>query len=210
MAPPAVLLLALALLGACSRGPSRDEALAAIRAAQPGVEGATVTGRVWQDGPPWFSCAEVSAKIRSGVDSAVVRGQLGNWRDLAGAGWMTLRDTAAGAVVDPGWCALRPTAAGAPAVARWAPTPGPEFPTGQARRGWTMPVGSRAIAVDRAPERAGDDAAVAEYLVVIRPNDDGRAVGAARDTTRYLADLRRVGGRWRVTTIRRAPPDGDR
>ena len=63
------LLLSLA---ACARGPSREEALRAIRAAQPALEQTDLIGRVWQDGPPWFSCADVIAKFTTAIDSAAV------------------------------------------------------------------------------------------------------------------------------------------
>jgi hypothetical protein len=205
MARPPLFLLGLALLGACGRGPSREDALAAIRAAGPGLEGAPVTGRVWQDGPPWFSCAEVSAKIRSGTDSAVVQGQVRNWSDIVASGWATLRDTSYGAVVDPGWCVLRLTPAGEAGFGRWSASPGPLFPTGGPRRGWTTVVGRRAVVVQDAPRRDGDDAALAAYLLVTRPNADGAAVGAARDTARFTATLQRVDGRWRVAASRPAP-----
>ena len=60
-------------LTACNPAPSRSEALEALRAAAPGIDTTTVFARVWQDGPPWFSCAEVLAKFTSRIDSAVVR-----------------------------------------------------------------------------------------------------------------------------------------
>src|SRR5436305_1171019 len=64
------LLFSLLTLSACSRGPSANEAMAAFRAAKPGVDSAPVHVRIWADGPPWFSCAEVTAKLRSRSDSA--------------------------------------------------------------------------------------------------------------------------------------------
>ena len=205
MARPPVILLALSLLAACGRGPSRDDALAAIRAAQPGVEGSAVTGRVWQDGPPWFSCAEVKAKIATGVDSAVVRGQVRNWTDVVAVGWATPRDTSHGVVVDPGWCTLRLTPEGVASFSRWTTSAGPDFPTGQPRRGWTTIVGRRAFVVNTSPRRDGDDAALAEYLVVVTPNAEGAAVGADKDTARWMARLVRADGRWRVASARPAP-----
>src|SRR5438067_238882 len=101
---PLAILLAFA---ACARGPSRDEVASALRQAQPGVDGGPAYGHVWQDGPPWFSCAEVLAKVASPVDSAAVRDQVGNWKPLVMAGWVTLRDSSKGPVADPGWCTLR-------------------------------------------------------------------------------------------------------
>lgn len=188
----------LGLLAACSRGPSRDEALIAIRAAQPALDSATVTERVWQDGPPWFSCAEVIAKFASGKDSAAVRDQVGNWKPLVVKGWVVLHDTASGIVADPGWCTARVTPAGQPNIARWSPLQGPPFPAGQPRRGWTLAAGRRHVVVPRAPTLAGSDSATVPFLVTVAPNEDGRAVGADRDTTRYVAALRRADGGWRM------------
>ena len=98
--PLACVAAALAVT-ACNPAPSRSEALEALRAAAPGIDTTTVFDRVWQDGPPWFSCAEVIAKFASPVDSAAVRDQVGNWRPLVLAGWLVLRDTASGVVSDP-------------------------------------------------------------------------------------------------------------
>jgi hypothetical protein len=204
IARPPALLVVLALAASCGRGPSRDDALAAIRAAQPALDGAAVTGRVWQDGPAWFSCAEVRVKLATGVDSATIRDQVGNWKPLVDNGWIVLRDSASGPVADPGWCTARITDAGQPGVARWTISPGPAFPTGQPRRGWTMPVGTRKIVVAATPAANGNDAATAPYLITVATNPDGAAIGADRDTSRFVAELRRVDGRWRVATIRPA------
>ena len=198
-----LLLLGAALFAACGRGPTREETLVALRESRPGVEGAVVNGRVWQDGPPWFSCAEVVAKTASGVDSEVVREQVGNWKDLLAAGWITLRDTSGGIVADPGWCVARVTPAGAPNVARWTSSPGPLFPTDQPRRGWTMPVGRRVIRLDGTPRTTSKDAATAEYVLGIDANPDGQAIGATRDTVRFVAELHHVDGKWRVAATRR-------
>lgn len=204
MAPRVPFLLLLAALTACSRGPTRDEALAAIRAGRPGVDSAVVQGRVWQDGPPWFSCAEVLAKVGTPHDSAVVRDQLGNWKPLVAHGWITLRDSASGPVADPGWCTVRLTPAGQENAARWSVSNGPEFPTGQPRRGWTMAVGRQRVEVPRAPVSSEKDIATAEYLVRVVPNADGVATGADRDTARFVADLRRVDGGWQMIASRPA------
>src|SRR4051794_1025477 len=92
------------LTAGCGQSPSRDEALAAFHAAEPGVDSGAAMVRVWSDGPPWFSCAEVIAKLKSTSDHAVVRDQVGRWRQLVMSDWLTLHDTSAGAVVEPGWC----------------------------------------------------------------------------------------------------------
>lgn len=198
---PRHLLLALALsLSACARGPSRAEALAAIRAAQPTVEGSAVYGRVWQDGPPWFSCAEVLAKVGSVVDSAAVSGRVGNWKPLIVAGWAALRDTARGPVTEPGWCVLKPIGPGEQAIARWTPGRGALFPTGQPRRGWTMLVGRRTVLVPKSPTSTGQGTAAAPYVVALAPNANGVALGANRDTSHFVAQLSKVGGVWTMTS----------
>lgn len=197
--------LLLASLAACSSGPTRDDALQAIRQARPELDTAAVTVRVWQDGPPWFSCAEVLAKALSRTDSTAVRDQVGNWKSLVTRGWITLRDTAGGPVIDPGWCVLTPTAAGLPHVARWAVAPGALQPTGRPRRGWLVPAGRRRIVVPSAPVVASRDLATAPFLVTVATNEDGAAAAAGRDTARFIADLRRENGRWRVAATRAAP-----
>lgn len=200
---PSLLLALLALLPACSRGPTREEALVAIRTALPALDTATIRVRVWRDGPPWFSCAEVNAKLRSGVDSAVVRGPLDNWQSLVKTGWVAMKDSAAGVVADPGWCTLRITPAGLPNVARWTPASGPPFPTGQPRRAWIVFVGRQQLLVPSAPSGKGADSATAAYAVTVAPNTDGVAVGADRDTAWFVAQLRKVDGGWRAISSRR-------
>lgn len=198
------LLLPLVLgLAGCRRGPSREEALVAIRAAQhPGDTGMAI-GRVWQDGPPWFSCAEVLTKIGTGADSATVRTEVGNWKGLVVAGLIVLRDSAEGKVSDPGWCTARLTPAGDQRVRAWRPAPGDSFPTGALRRGWLVNLGSRHLSVLRT-HSAGEDSATADYAWTIATNADGMALGAARDTTRFVATLRRRDGSWRMLSARRA------
>lgn len=199
---PRSLLFLVVCLAACHRGPSREEALAAIRTAQPALDTAVVYGRVWQDGPPWFSCAEVTAKLGTSRDSLAVRDEVGNWKTLLAAGWIALRDSSKGVVADPGWCTARLTAAGEANAARWTPVQGPEFPTGSPRRGWWMLVGRRRIEVAGAPRTTDTDAATAEFLVRVATNADGVATGADRDTARYVAELRKVDGTWRMTGSR--------
>ncbi len=201
-----VCLLALAFLVGCSRGPSRAEALAAIRSARKGMDSGTVYGRVWQDGPAWFSCAEVIAKFATARDSAVVRNQVGNWRSLIMDGWIVLRDSAQAIVSDPGWCSLSITPAGKPNVARWAVAPGPVFPTGQPRRGWTMPIGRKQLQLSGSPKASSKDAATAEFIVTVATNPDGTAIRADRDTARFIAELARVDGVWRATATRSVQP----
>src|SRR5258708_8593273 len=95
-----------AVLCCCQRGPSHAEALAAIRSASPAEDSAVATVRVWADGPPWFSCAEVLAKLRSSADHSIVAEPLGNSRWLVRAHWVTLRDTAPPPLADPPWSAV--------------------------------------------------------------------------------------------------------
>jgi hypothetical protein len=190
----------LATLAGCRGTPSRGEALEAIRATAPGLDTMTVLARVWQDGPPWFSCAEVIAKIGSKSDARFVYDQVGNWRPLVVAGWLVLRDTARGVVSDPGWCAGKLVDENARRAGGWSPVVGDSFPTGDRRRGWQVPIGRRRFAVVSAPERVGQDSASVEYVTTIQANANGTAMGADRDSTYAVALLRRVDGRWHVAS----------
>ncbi len=192
--------LILAASSACRPAPSREEALAAMRRARPALDSGTVVARVWRDGPPWFSCAEVLAKLRSSADSAAVRDQVGNWHPLVKQSWLILRDTAAGTVTEPGWCEAK-LAGGAASAAHWAPFAGDPFPTGEARRGWTVPVGRPKLTIAGPAHATGRDSARAEFLVSIVPNEDGRALEADRDTTRFTAALVKRDGGWQVTQV---------
>jgi hypothetical protein len=200
-----VLVLVTGIIG-CSRGPGRDEALVALRRSNPTYETTPVYDRVWQDGPPWFSCAEILAKIDGTADREVVRDAVGNWRSLVLAGWIVLRDSTYGPVADPGWCTVKLTDAGALHATGWPQALGPEFPTGTRRRGWMAPVGVRKVEVVGAPRPLGADFATAEYIVTIAPNENGVGTGAARDTLRYIADLHRVNGQWRMGAVRPVAP----
>lgn len=201
------LLVSWIALTACHPGPSRAEALEALKAATPGVDTATVYALVWQDGPPWFSCAEVIAKFTSPVDSEAVRNRVGNWKPLVVAGWLVLRDTSKGVVSDPGWCTGKLENVSARLVGGWIPIVGDSFPTRTLRRGWRVPVGTRRLSVTEAPKspRAGE--ATVDYTTTIAPNANGVAVGANRDTTYAVADLRqRDDGRWAVVATRPRVP----
>lgn len=193
-----LLLATLLGIAACNRAPSRAEALDAIRLAKPAVDTTTVVRRVWTDGPPWFSCAEVIAKFRSRADNAFVRDQVGNWRTLLLSDWVTLRDSTAGQVVEPGWCVATLRNESARVSDGWRAVRGDSQPMGFLRRGWDVPAGRQKLDVADKPVLTGKDSATAEYLVTIVPNASGTALDAARDTTRHRALLRREEGRWRV------------
>jgi hypothetical protein len=122
--------LALASFVACKPAPSREQALAAMRRANPRLDSGLVSVRVWKDGPPWFSCNEVIAKLGSPVDAAVVRDQMAKWKPLVRASWLVLRDTSAGEVVEPGWCEAHLSAAGLSSAREWQPIVGDRFATG--------------------------------------------------------------------------------
>lgn len=197
------LLLAGALgVTACDPAPSRSEALEALKASAPGIDTTTVFVRVWQDGPPWFSCAEVIAKFTTSHDAGLVRDQVGNWKPLVLAGWLVLRDTSSGVVSDPGWCAGKLSDAPARGAGGWIPIVGDSFPTRSLRRGWRVPVGVRRLAVVGSPRAAHRDSATVEYVATVAPNANGMAVGADRDSTFAIAELRRRDGRWHVITTR--------
>ena len=203
----AVLVSWLALT-ACHPGPSRAEALDALKAATPGIDTTTVFARVWQDGPPWFSCAEVIAKLGSPVDSAAVRDQVGNWKPLVVAGWLVLRDTSKGVVSDPGWCTGKLENVSARLMGGWIPIVGDSFPTHALRRGWRVPVGTRRLTVTEAPKSAKAGEATVDYVATIASNPNGVAVGADRDTTFAVAELRqRDDGRWTVVATRPLIPE---
>ncbi len=194
----AVLFPALALTLACNRAPSPAEAREVLRAANPAMDTMPIVTRVWADGPPWFSCKEVIAKFKSPADSAVVRDQLGVWRELLLADWVTLRDTTAGRVVDPGWCTAtlldepRRTAGG------WRAVRGDTMPTGAARRGWDVSAGRQKLVVAAKPQRVGKDSVMVNYALTVAPNVNGTALGADKDSSHHRALLRKEDGSWRV------------
>jgi hypothetical protein len=199
---PLVLCAGALVITACNSAPSHSEALAALRAAAPGIDTTVAYVRVWQDGPPWFSCAEVIAKFGTAIDAPVVRDQVGNWKPLVLAGWLVLRDTTRGIVSDPGWCAGKLADEPARLAGGWIPIVGDSLPTRSLRRGWRVPVGTRRLAVLAPPKAVERDVAVVEYVSTIAANANGAATGADRDSTVAIADLRRVDGRWRVVATR--------
>lgn len=202
MARSLSLLITTLLVAACNRAPSSVETLDILRAANPALDTATSVVQVWEDGPPWYSCAEVIAKFRAASDSAVVRNQVGNWRSLVLAHWMTLRDTAEGRVVEPGWCAATLRDTTARVAGGWKPLLGDSLPTGTRRRGWTVPAGRQRVIVKAAPRDAGKDSVVVDYVLTVAPNENGVALGADRDSTKLQALLRREDGKWVVISWR--------
>ena len=195
------VLITIVLSTACGRAPTSAEATTILRAAQPAIESGNVMIRVWADGPPWFSCAEVLAKIRTNADSAVIRRQLTNWRSLVIAHWVTLRDTAKGPVTDPGWC--RATLRDVPirSASGWTVVTGDSMPTGDRRTGWDVPAGLRRLVVRNGAKRMNADSATVEYLLTVVPNPSGTALGADQDTTRRRALLVRTDGEWRAAQL---------
>lgn len=193
--------LLLFLLSACNRAPSAAESLEVLRSAAPALDSATVVQRVWADGPPWFSCAEVIAKLRGTTDSATVRNPLGNWRSLVLADWVKLRDTTAGRVTEPGWC--RATLHDEPArlAAGWRPVLGDTMPLGEPRRGWDVLAGNQRLVVRDPAARVGKDSVAVDFLVAIKPNANGVALGADRDSVRRRALLVKQSGRWRAVNL---------
>ena len=190
------------LLSACNRAPSREEALRVLRERDPALDTALVIERVWADGPPWFSCAEVIAKLRSGADSAVVRNQVGNWHALVLANWISLRDTSGENVSEPGWCHATLRSEPSRISQGWRTVLGDSIPSGDRRRGWDAPAGKRRLAVERAPRQLGGDSAEVHYLLTIAPNASGLALGAASDSVHRQAMLHKVDGRWEVLRLR--------
>lgn len=191
-------LLTLLIAVSCRRAPSPEEAQRLLSAANPALDTMTVVVRVWADGPPWFSCSEVIAKFRARADSQVVRDQVGNWRPLVMAKWVTLRDTARGRVVDPGWCAATLRDEPARLSAGWTRVSGDSQPSGMPRRGWDVQAGRQRVVVHDKPQSVGRDSVQVDYLLAVAPNANGVALQADRDSTRHRALLMREDGRWRV------------
>ena len=198
-----ICVAGLVALAGCRRAPSRDAARLALERSPLSNDTSTVYARVWQDGPPWFSCAEVIAKLDGPADRAAVHDQVGNWRPLVLVGWLVLRDTTAGVVSDPGWCAAKLTEEGSRRAQGWIAVERDSFPTGHPRRGWTVPVGHRRITVAERPvlTEGGRDTAHAAYTLSIAPNGNGTALRADRDSIRREALLARGDAGWRVIRV---------
>lgn len=197
------------LLAGCHQAPSRDAALAALTRSPLSHDTATVFRRVWEDGPPWFSCAEVIAKFDGHADTAVVRDQVGNWRPLVLAGWLVLSDTSAGVVSDPGWCAARLTDLARLNARGWIPIERDTFPTGRRRRGWTIPVGHQQLSVPARPSLVGKDTASAKFVVSVAVNVNGAAMRADHDSLLREATLVKTDSGWRVIAVRDARNETD-
>ena len=201
MRPSFFLPTLLVLFAACRSAPSSSEALTLLRATEPALDSGTVTKRVWADGPPWFSCAEVLAKVRTNSDSAVIRGQLANWRPLVLAKWVTLRDTTKGPITDPGWCRVTLRDSAVLAASGWRPVTGAPLPTGDPRLGWDVPAGTRHLVVRTGARTLGADSATVDYLLAVQPNANGVGLGADQDTTRRRALLVKTAGEWRAVKL---------
>ena len=198
-----LLLILLAVFAqACRRTPSADDARMLLTAAEPALDTTSVVVRVWADGPPWFSCAEVIAKFRRAKDSQAVRDQVGNWRPLVMTDWLTLRDTTKGHVVEPGWCAATLRHEPARLSAGWTVVRGDSQPSGQPRRGWDVMAGRQRVVVHVRPEAVGRDSVSVDYMLAVAPNANGKALQADRDSTRHRALLVREEGEWRVRQTR--------
>jgi hypothetical protein len=202
------LVVALALaLAACRGAPSRRAALQALERSPLSHDTATIYRRVWKDGPPWFSCAEVIAKFDGHADTAVVRDQVGNWRPLVVSAWIILRDTSAGVVSDPGWCAAHLTDQGKVNARGWIAVERDSFPTGNPRRGWTVPVGHQHLTVTERPKLMGKDTARVQYVESISTNLSGAAMAAGRDSTYREALMVKSNDGWRVIRVREVERD---
>ncbi len=216
MPPLRILLITIVLSSACGRAPTSSEAARLLRAAQPSLDSSKVIRRVWADGPPWFSCAEVLAKVRTDADSAVIRLPLANWRPLVLAKWVTLRDTTKGPVTDPGWCRAVLRDSASRLADGWQPVRGDLLPSGDQRLGWDVAAGTHRLVVRDNGKKIGKDSASVRYLVTVAPNTNGIGLGADQDTTRRRALLVRADGEWRVVQldwpgpVRVAPGDTSR
>ncbi|MEO7455105.1 MAG: hypothetical protein ABIY52_02510 [Gemmatimonadaceae bacterium] len=193
---PALAITILMFAAGCNRAPARQVALEAIRAAHPRLETATVVDTVWKDGPPWFSCAEVLSKITGRADTAVVRNEVGNWRSLLLADWISLRDTFAAPVAEPGWCTASVHDSLPQLRAGWQEIHSDSLPSGGRRRGWAVAAGQHRVVVREDPRSIGSDSAEVSWLLTLAPNENGKALGADRDSLPRRAVLVRVDGRW--------------
>ena len=202
-----VAAAATLVVAGCRGAPSRHEALQALERSPLSHDTATIYRRVWKDGPPWFSCAEVIAKFDGHADTAVVRDQVGNWRPLVVAGWLVLRDTSAGVVSDPGWCAAHLTDGGRLTSRGWIEVERDSFPTGHRRRGWTVPIGHQHLTVNERPVLVGRDSARVEYVESVAANPDGKAMNADRDSVYRQGLLVKSDQGWRVVQVGAAPRD---
>jgi hypothetical protein len=194
---PAVVLA----LAACRGAPSKSAALEALERSPLSHDTTTIYRRVWKDGPPWFSCAEVIAKFDGHADTAVVRDQVGNWRPLVVSAWLVLTDTSAGVVSDPGWCAARLTDQGHLNARGWIEVERDSFPTGHPRRGWTVPVGHQHLAVPERPVLVGKDTARVEFVQTVAPNINGAAMAVDRDSVHREALVVKSKAGWRVIRV---------
>lgn len=185
----------------CRGAPSKGAALEALERSPLSHDTSTIYRRVWKDGPPWFSCAEVIAKFDGPADTAVVRDQVGNWRPLVVSAWLVLTDTSAGVVSDPGWCAARLTDQGQLNARGWIEVQRDSFPTGHPRRGWTVPIGHQKLAVTERPARVGKDTARVEYVETVAPNVNGSAMAADRDSAYRAALMVKSEAGWRVIRV---------
>jgi len=203
----AIAMAAATLLAACRGAPSRSDALRALERSPLSHDTATLYRRVWKDGPPWFSCAEVIAKFDGHADTASVRDQVGNWRALVVSGWVVLRDTSAGVVSDPGWCAAHLTDVGRVTASGWIEVERDSFPTGHRRRGWTVPIGHQHLTVHDRPVRVGRDTATVDYVESVAANANGKAMDADRDSVYRRGLLVKSADGWRVIRVGAAPSD---
>lgn len=199
--------VATLVIAGCRRAPSRRAALDALERSPLSHDTTTVYRRVWKDGPPWFSCAEVIAKFDGHADTAAVRDQVGNWRPLVVAGWVVLRDTSAGVVSEPGWCAAHLTDQGKLSARGWIEVKRDSFPTGDRRRGWTVPVGHQHLTVTERPVLVGRDTATVRYVESVATNPNGAAMSADRDSVYRQATLVKSDNGWRVIRATDAPRD---
>jgi len=196
----AVVVLAVLMTG-CRGAPSRREAVEALERSPLSHDTSTIYRRVWKDGPPWFSCAEVIAKFDGHADTAAVRDQVGNWRPLVVSAWLILRDTSAGVVSDPGWCTAHLTDQGEMNARGWIAVERDSFPTGRPRLGWTVPVGHQHLGVTERPILVGKDTATVQYVETVSPNLSGAAMAADRDSVHREALMVKSDAGWRVVRV---------
>jgi len=86
----------------------------------------------------------------------------------------------------------------------WIQVERDSFPTGHARRGWTVPVGHQRLTVTERPTLLGKDTADVSYVESVTTNRNGAAMGANHDSVYRAALLVKSDAGWRVVHVRDA------
>ena len=83
----------------------------------------------------------------------------------------------------------------------WIEVERDSFPTGHARRGWTVAVGHQHLTVTARPTLVGRDTAEVRYVESVATNQNGAAMGSNRDSLYRAALLVKTDAGWRVIHV---------